>query len=97
MPWVNTYDEYQCPIQIFVDDGTERRPEGTAAVNISSPVLFYMDKRTGQIKFGTVLWEGLFKFKFLFENDQVVWLNRSAIGTRLFRTREEAARRGNIE
>ena len=96
MPWVNTYDEYQCPIQIYINDGITRRPEGTIALDMASPVLFYKDKRTGQIKFGTVIWVGVVKFKFLFENDQVVCLDKSAIGTRLFRTREEAARRGKV-
>ena len=93
MTEVNTYDENQCPFQIVFLDKSDLPPPYWPRVNQR---LYYKDRRTGEIKSGTVIKPGRFTFWFCFDSGHVK-LDKSVIGKRLFRTDVEAQEYGKTD
>lgn len=63
MKEINTYDEYQQPIVIRLDEEEEPWPKN---VPRKGDPLYYKDKRTREVKEGFVCEEGRFRFNFRF-------------------------------
>ena len=69
-------------------DYESRTPVAVFPVKLGQK-LFYKEKKTGIIKYGTIV--GISKRQFLFRFDShVVWLNNEVINNRLFYTQQEA-------